>query len=439
MERYSVTDITRRLESLLRAEYPDLLVEGEITGFKAHPSGHWYFSVKDEGAVLACTMFRDKNQKVAAAPRDGDRVIMRGSIGVYVPRGTYQMNVRGLRVEGGGDLARRFEELRQKLTAEGLFSVERKRPIPEWPVAIGIATSPSGAVYQDLLKVINKRYPAVTIYFVGCRVQGEGAAAEIAAAIQLLNRHGRSSVLIVGRGGGSAEDLWAFNEEPVVRAIAGSRIPVISAVGHETDVTLADFAADLRAATPSAAAELATPSRAELLDRLEQDRQRLASATLWQLKHSRAEVQKLRGRLLHPRDRLALGQQRLDELQSRLQAAARRQVERGTARLLRVQPRPPTERIRAGRQRAETLQQRLQRAMVALLRARRDHLAAQAGRLGAMSPLQVLERGYALALREGRALRAASEVQVGERLELRLHRGRLGVRVEDRSEDLETT
>ena len=223
----------------------------------------------------------------------------------------------------------------------------------------------------------------------------------------------------------------------MVRAIAGSRIPVISAVGHETDVTLADFAADLRAATPSAAAELATPSRAELLDRLEQDRQRLASASLWQLKHSRAQVQKLRGRLLHPRDRLALGQQRLDELQSRLQAAARRQVERGTSRLMRVQPRPPTDRIRVGKQRVENLQQRLSRAVLALLRGRRDSLAASAGRLGAMSPLQVLERGYALALRDGLALRSAAQVQIGERLELRLHRGRLGVRVEEK-EELET-
>lgn len=381
MERYSVSQLVGEVKGTLKGEFPDVSVEGEVSGYKLHQgSGHWYFSLKDEGATLACVMFRGDNQRLRRQPREGERVIARGGLDVYEQRGTFSLVVRGLQAAGAGDLAARLEALKRRLAAEGLFDPERKRPLPSHPTAIGVATSPTGAAFQDILRVLAHRFPGVTVYLAPCRVQGEGSAAEIAAAVELLNRHGRSEVLIVGRGGGSAEDLAAFNEELVVRAVASSALPVVSAVGHETDTSLCDLAADVRAATPSHAAELVVPERDALVADLGELAERLRVAMERRVRSARQQLGRVR--LVHPRDRVERGRLRLDELDERLAAAAGRQLER-----------------------------------------RRDRLEARAQRLDALSPLRVLRRGYALVDVGGRVVTDATTLAPGDPLRVRFARG----------------
>lgn len=386
MERFTVSELTGEIATMLMHGFGDVEVVGEVSAFKAHGSGHWYFCLKDGEAVLNCAMFKGHNQRVRRPPRDGERVIARGGIDVYAPRGSYSLVVRQLRADGEGDLLRRLEALKARLAAEGLFDPARKRPLPGVPRAIGVATSPTGAALQDILRVIRQRFPAVTVYLAPCRVQGDGAAAEIAAAIDLLNRHGRSDVVIAGRGGGSPEDLWCFNEEVVVRAIARSRIPVVSAVGHEVDVCLADLAADRRAATPSHAAELVTPVLSSLIQAVEDLDDRMRAAMTRRVALLRQRLARVR--LLHPRQRLERGRARLDDLEARLQAAARR-----------------------------------------LLVIRRAQLAGSTRQLEALSPLSVLVRGYAIVTHEGAAVTDARALSPGAPLRVRFARGQVDATV----------
>lgn len=380
MERFTVSELTGEIAALLGGSFGDVEVEGEVSGFKAHGSGHWYFSLKDGDAVLNCAMFRGHNARVRRAPRDGDRILVRGGVDVYPPRGSYSLVVRQMSAVGAGDLLRRLEELKARLAAEGLFDPARKRPLPPVPRAIGVVTSPTGAAFQDILRVVRQRFPTMPVYLAPCRVQGDGAAAEIVRAIALLNAHGKSDVIIAGRGGGSVEDLWCFNEEVVVRAVAASRIPVVSAVGHEVDVSLTDFAADVRAATPSHAAELVTPVRDELLAFIGgmDDRLRLAMKRRVSVQRDRLQ----RVRLLHPRQRVERGRMRLDELEERLRDASRR-----------------------------------------LLVVRRAQLAGAARHLEVLSPLSVLVRGYSIVTRGGVATTNAASLTMGDTLDVRLARG----------------
>jgi exodeoxyribonuclease VII large subunit len=380
VERFTVSELTGEISALLGGSFDDIEVEGEISGFKAHGSGHWYFCLKDGDAVLNAAMFRNANVRVRRPPRDGDRVIARGSIDVYPPRGSYSLVVRAMQAAGEGDLARKLEELRARLASEGLFDAARKRGIPRVPRAIGLATSPSGAALHDIVRVVRQRFPAMPIFLAPCRVQGEGAGVDIARAIGLLNQHGRSDVIIVGRGGGSAEDLFCFNEEAVVRAVVASRIPVVSAVGHEVDVSLADLAADVRAATPSHAAELVTPVRDELAALIDSLSHRLRLAMKRRVAHQRDRVSRIR--LLHPRQRVERGRMRLDELDERLREAALRGL---------------------------------------LLR--RARLASAARHLEVLSPLSVLVRGYAIVTHAGVAVTDAAELTPGARIDVRLARG----------------
>lgn len=376
----TVSDLTRIIQETLAAGVGPVVVEGEVSQFMAHRSGHWYFTLKDEGAVLNAVMFRGNNQGMRWMPAVGDQVTVSGELDVYAPQGKYNLLARRMERAGQGDQQRRFEELKRRLQAEGLFDPARKRPLPVIPLAIGVATSPTGAAFQDILRVLSRRFPGLTLYLSACRVQGEGAADEIAAAVDRLGRHGKSSVIIVGRGGGSVEDLAAFNEEVVVRAIARCPIPVVSAVGHEVDVSLADLVADLRAATPSHAAELVVPDKAELLLRLDEldHRLRLAMERGLRARRDRLKRLVLRG----PGQRIADGQRRLAELRQRLHLAGRRAVERSRRRL------------EAGR-----------------------------GRLFALSPLAVLGRGYAVVLKEGRAVSGGGELQPGDAVHLRFFEG----------------
>lgn len=260
----SVSEITNLIKVTLEESYSEVNVIGEISNFKAHVSGHWYFTLKDANAQISCTMWRGLNNYVFFTPQDGMKVIVSGKITVYPPRGSYQIDVRSMKPAGIGELQAAFEKLKQKLAAEGLFDVEHKKPIPKFPKKIGIVTAIDGAAFQDMKSIAARRYPLVELVIAPCRVQREGAAQEIVESIKLLNQFDDIDTIIVGRGGGSLEDLWPFNEEIVARAIFNSKIPIISAVGHEIDFTIADFVADLRAPTPSAAMELATPNIDEL-------------------------------------------------------------------------------------------------------------------------------------------------------------------------------
>jgi exodeoxyribonuclease VII large subunit len=260
----SVSEITNIIKATLEEGFSEISVVGELSNFKAHVSGHWYFTLKDAGAQVSCTMWRGINNYVFFTPQDGMKVIITGRVTVYPPRGSYQIDVRSMKPAGVGELQEAFEKLKQKLSAEGLFDTEHKKQIPKFPKKIGIVTAKDGAAFQDLKSIAARRYPLVELVLASCKVQGEGAAKEIAENIKLLNKQNDIDVIIVGRGGGSLEDLWAFNEEIVARAIYDSSIPIISAVGHEIDFTISDFVANLRAATPSAAMEIATPSKDEL-------------------------------------------------------------------------------------------------------------------------------------------------------------------------------
>lgn len=425
MERYTVAELTGIVADLLGAELNDVWVEGEVSGFKPHGSGHWYFTLKDANAVLSCAMFRGDNLKVRKPPRDGDRVLVRGGVDVYPPRGTYSLIVRRMEPVGAGELQRKLEELRARLLEEGLFDPARKRPIPRYPEAIGVATSQTGAALQDILRVVWARYPGMPIYLAPCKVQGEGAAADVAKAIALLNAHGKSSVLLVGRGGGSVEDLWAFNEEPVVRAVVGSRIPVVSAVGHEVDVSLCDLAADARAATPSHAAELVTPVRDELLAWVDEQAERLELAMRRRTAVARDRVARVR--LQHPRQKLERARLRCDELEDRLGIAVQRRVGLARERLNRVRLVEP--RIQLLRARVTELQRRLQPGTQRVLAMRRERLRSAVRGLDALSPLAVLDRGYAIVRKGDHVVRQAAELSAGDLVNLRLGEGTVDARV----------
>lgn len=386
MEKFTVSALTAEIGACLDAEFGDVWVEGELSAFKAHGSGHWYFCLKDERAVLNCAMFRGDNVRVRRPPREGDRVVVRGGVDVYAPRGSYSLIVRRMEPAGEGDLRRRLEESKQRLAAEGLFDAARKRPLPAYPTVVGVVTSPTGAALQDILRVIHLRHPGITVLLAACRVQGEGAAAEIVRGIELLNRDGRADVIIAGRGGGSPEDLWCFNEEAVVRAIVASRIPVVSAVGHEVDVSLSDLAADLRAATPSHAAEVVVPEHAALQGWVGERNQRLKDAMQRRVRQSRERLARVR--LRHPRQRIERARLRCDELDERLAAVIHRHLSR-----------------------------------------RRERLVASGRHLDALSPLRVLDRGYAIALADGVPVRDASRLARGQRVVLRLARGQREVEV----------
>jgi len=385
-----------RLVDLLRETVEDnffqVAVEGEISNLARPASGHLYFTLKDRSAQLRGVMFRSAARLLRFVPEDGQQVVCRGRVSVYPQRGELQLIVESLDAVGAGNLQLAFEQLEQKLDAEGLFAAERKRSLPAWPRVIGVVTSPTGAAIHDILQVLERRGVGVTVRLCPTRVQGEGAALEIAAAIEDLNNQDDIDVLIVGRGGGSLEDLWAFNEEPVARAIAASRLPVIAAVGHEIDVSIADFVADLRAATPSAAAEQVAKSRLELEAHLDRLRLQLAGQMRQRLQQLRLRLAPLQRRLVSPQMQLTLRRQQVTALRQRLELAAKR-----------------------------------------LREARMARLATLSSRLDVLSPLRTLERGYAIALRasDGTAVHDASSLQIGDRLQLRLERGSASVTVDE--------
>ena len=410
----TVSQLTEQLRGIVEERFPAVWVEGEISNFKIYGSGHAYFTLKDEGAQLRAVLFRNRARRLRFEPGDGQHVLAFGSLEVYAQRGEYQLVVELLEPRGLGALQLAFEQLKARLGAEGLFEAGRKRQLPRFPGKIGIATSPSGAALRDMLRILGRRFTGLHIVIAACRVQGEGAAGEIARAVADLNALGDVDVIIIGRGGGSLEDLWAFNEEVVARAIAGSKVPVVSAVGHEVDVTIADFVADLRAPTPSAAAELVVREKRGVAEALANSRLRLTRAAARPLREFERRLDEARARLARAADGVHhRAAYRVDLLTARLRATS------------------PFARLGAGRHRLERLEARLHGALTRRLAGDRHRLTAAAGRLGSLSPLAVLGRGYSLTrAADGRIVRAASQVGPGDAVSVLLHEGRLDCRVE---------
>ncbi len=433
----TVSQLTARLKSHIEGSFNDIWVEGEISNLRSPPSGHLYFSLKDRDSQIRAVLFRNGGRRPPFVPADGQSVLVRGHLTIYEPRGDYQIIVDYVEPVGVGALQAAFEQLKARLAAEGLFDPARKRPLPSLPRCLGIVTSPTGAVIRDMLTILARRFANLHIIINPVPVQGAEAAGRIADAIDELNALGLVDVIIIARGGGSLEDLWAFNEEIVARAIARSGVPVISAVGHETDVTIADFVADLRAPTPSAAAELVVRSKAELLDRVEQLRLRLARSLRQSLLWQRDRVQREGRALTHPRRAIERSLQRTDELDGRLRVAASRVAghrrEFLRVRLERIQACSPRDLIRVALQRQEQLQERLAGQIGRLANGWRENVSRRAAQLHHLSPLAILARGYSIAQRlpDGAILRSAQTISRGDRIRLVLHEGELEAVVQE--------
>ena len=483
---WRVSELTLRICDLLENEFPDLWVEGEVSNFRAAQSGHFYFTLKDEKAQIRCVCFRDQVRGLKFRPEDGLRVTVRGSVSVYEPRGEYQIYVSHIEPVGLGALQLAFEQLKKTLEAEGLFAAERKRPLPALPRLIGIVSSPQGAAIRDILRVLRRRFPNLHVLLYPVKVQGEGAAEEIVRAIRHFNRAVLVDVMIVARGGGSFEDLWAFNEEIVVRAIAASEIPIITGIGHETDTTISDFAADLRAPTPSAAAEIVVRTRAEF-------EKHISDCTRQLVQHMRylflEKRHRLRDLAMHrafrrPEDLVRRSRQRLDDMNAALAAGLRGRLDgvqqrrrmasarmglfdlRGRVGVTRIRVERRSGELRAALDRAVTRKRRRYaavqvriasldlRAHVSQLRrklerdaseltaharrylvATRRKLEAATVRLEERSPFQLLERGYAIAYdANGRVLRSAEQVAAGDDIAVRLARGEIAATVRTKKE-----
>ncbi len=433
----TVSDLTARLRAVIEERFPTVWVEGEISNFRLYASGHAYFTLKDAGAQLPAALFRTRVRRLRFEPRDGMHVLAFGSIEVYAQRGGYQLIVELLEPRGVGALQLAFEQLKTRLEGEGLFAVGRKRALPPFPRRIGIVTSPDGAALRDILRVLGRRFRGLSIVIAPAKVQGDGAAAEIVQGLADLNGRGDIDVIICGRGGGSLEDLWAFNEEVVVRAIAASKVPIISAVGHEVDVTIADFVADLRAPTPSAAAELVVREKQAIAEHVADLESRLHQAIRRRLAHARDRIDSLARRrvLTDPARSLRELTRRVDDARARLRGALAMTVRRAGHRVelaaAALRAASPFVRVKEDRRRLEAARVGLRNAIGRSVVEARHRLGLSAGGLNSLSPLAVLSRGYSLTrLPSGQIVRRAHEVTAGAAVRVVLHEGSLDCRVE---------
>ena len=392
---YTVTHLTRQIKELLENSFPRLWVEGELSNFKRHTSGHLYFTLKDENAQISCAMWRFRAGTLPFAPESGMKVLVEGDVQVYEKGGNYQLIIQQIQPAGIGALQLAFEQLKRKLHAEGLFDASHKKPLPAFPERIGVITSPTGAAIRDIISVLTRRFPGIEILLYPVRVQGDGAAQEIAEAIADFNRYGEADLLIVGRGGGSLEDLWAFNEEIVARAIYASGIPIISAVGHEVDYSIADFVADHRAPTPSAAAEIAVRDRREVAGELNYYREKLTTVFRKQIDNQRTRLQRIQEGygFRRPLDMIYQSNQRLDELQRSIGASLNYYLQLQRSRL-------------------EKLEQQLR----------------------AINPEAILQRGFSICYKDGKIVKDIAQLEENDPVRIQLAQGWFAAEVQQKGD-----
>lgn len=424
---FTVSRLNQTVRLLLEREVGQVWISGEISNFTQPASGHWYFTLKDDTAQVRCAMFRNSNRRVTFRPQHGQQVLVRASITLYEPRGEYQIIVESMQPAGEGLLQQKYEQLKAKLAAEGLFDQQSKQPLPSPAHCVGVITSKTGAALHDILHVLKRRDPSLPVVIYPTAVQGEDAPGQIVRAIALANCRKECDVLIVGRGGGSLEDLWSFNDERVARAIFASQIPIVSAVGHETDVTIADFVADLRAPTPSAAAEMVSRNQLELLRQLQSGQQRLEMAMDYYLANRTRRFTQLEHRLQqqHPQLRLARQQTVLERLRQRMTYAMDNQLKRSGQRQQRMTQRlnqhSPQPRIHRAQNRVQQLEYRLAQLMSARLSVTRERFGNAMTHLDAVSPLATLARGYSVTTAtDGNVLKQTKQVKAGDVLTTRL-------------------
>lgn len=432
----TVSELNHQVRHLLESSFMQVWVEGELSSFSRPSSGHWYFSLKDQKCQIRCAMFRGANQRIRPLPKEGDQIRIRGKVTLYENRGDFQIIAEHLEPAGLGALQQAFEALKTKLQAEGLFDPARKKPLPATPRHIGVVTSPTGAAIHDILTVLARRCPAIPVTLYPTAVQGQAATADIVSAIERAQRHGVADVLIIGRGGGSLEDLWCFNEEAVARAIATCSIPTVSAVGHEVDVTIADFVADLRAPTPSAAAEKISPDQLDWLRRLDEQQVRLGQSARRLLQRLENQLGHLAARLRDPRRELQEKAQRMDELDMRLNKAVRLKLEQQYLKTGHLQQRLATQSPRktliTARDQITRLNERLEMAIRQHLKQQHERLQFNAQTLNVVSPLATLGRGYAIVRDDhNQIVRDAGTLTEGQEISARLGRGSVSARVTD--------
>ena len=437
---FTVSQLNRQSKELLETYLHRVQVSGEISNLSRPNSGHWYFTLKDQRAQVRCAMFKSRSQNVGFIPKEGEQVLINASVSLYEARGDYQLIVDKMQSAGEGALKIAFEAMKERLNQQGYFNAEYKKAIPTHPKHIGVVTSQTGAAVKDIISVLKRRFPALPISIYPTQVQGEQAAGQIVQAIQRANRDGLCDVLIVGRGGGSLEDLWPFNEESVAHAIFQSQIPIISAVGHEVDTSISDFVADLRAPTPSAAAELVSPDRFEWLGRFEQLQRQLVRSMDNRLSTQRFHLLQLVKRLRHPKDKLQENMQRLDMAELKLKNALDRRLSHNKERLskvsARLQQQKPDKRLALLQQHTVQLQQRLELAIKQQLGELSNKLSRQAEVLNAVSPLSTLGRGYSILTNdEGQAIRNSQQVNPGDTVHAQLHVGQLTCTVVEQTEE----
>ena len=434
----SVSELNKHAKRLLESEFPLLFVEGEISNFARPRSGHWYFTLKDEKAQIRCAMFKNRNQTVKFEPKDGQQVIVRGRISLYEGRGEFQMIAEFLEDFGDGALRRAFDKLKDSLQAEGLFDEDRKKPLPAMPSHIAVITSTQGAAIRDVISVVRRRFPALRLSILPVQVQGEESVAQIVEALRFANLYSKDpfDLVLLTRGGGSLEDLWSFNTEPVARAISASRLPIVAAIGHESDVSISDFVADLRAPTPSAAAELITPDGEVITDQLNSLKRRLKLSVAQKMQDDLREVGHLKRRLRHPAHHLNELTQRLDDLEGRLNRSVQNILSRGQSRLSTVHLPSPTAALASRRQRLANLHEKLKIVEQNHRRDMQARFARISGKLDALSPLATLQRGFAIVsnAETGKVLLNSEEINTGDRIKTRLNKGSVVATVIERED-----
>jgi len=433
---FTVSQLNQRARQLLEISFNSVKVEGEISNLSRPASGHWYFTLKDAGAQVRCAMFRSRTAQLRFQPKEGDQIVVRGKVSLYENRGDYQLIVDAMKPAGEGALQQAFIQLKQKLGAEGLFAQEAKKPIPSHPSRVAVITSPTGAAVHDILTVLKRRFPAIEVDIYPVQVQGAEAAGQIVQAIYQANNDQRADVIIVGRGGGSMEDLWCFNDEQLARTIFQCPMPIISAVGHEVDFTIADFVADQRAATPSAAAELISPDKNHYLQAFENIEQKLLNSIQQRIQQHQWRLQTASKGLQHPGDKLLQMNQRLDMLDIRLQQAQKQTLLGYKQKLLilnqKLQGQNPKEKLEHAALAVQRLQQRLMQSTHHLLEKKSEQLKLNMQLLHAVSPLNTLGRGYAiLQSPEGGVIQDSKQVSAGDKLTARLNKGQLQLEVID--------